>query len=158
LILPFILEQMHCLLKFYLSGTDVELNAYRSRLFQVLRDLLKNTPNDNMKNLIALHLIKVVPTQNVMELQQWLLKNQILGDNNQPLFQLTKEARYEVIKQIFRSKEYTRSAKQDKLINEMKKDFSDIDVINQIACEACLPEMEKKMQLWQDFKEGKKFN
>jgi hypothetical protein len=27
-------------------------------------------------------------------------------------------------------------------------DFSDVDVINQIACEACLPEMEKKTQLW----------
>jgi len=61
---------------------------------------------------------------------------------------LTKETRYEIIKTLYRSRELTRTAKSDRLSHEMGIDFSDVDVINQIACEACLPEMEKKTQLW----------
>jgi hypothetical protein len=40
----------------------------------------------------------------------------------------------------------------------MAIDFSDVDKMQKEACLACLPDMETKKKLFNDFVEGKRFN
>ncbi len=40
----------------------------------------------------------------------------------------------------------------------MKIQYSDIDVLNKLTCEACIPEIGFKTRLWDSYVEGKLLN
>jgi len=94
--------------------------------------------------MIATQLVRIAPPSKNLVLVQWLIKGEIFDDKSNTLFNLTKLTRYEILKQIYRAKDLSLNTKQDRLTHEMGIEFSDIDVLNQIACMACLPDREKK--------------
>ena len=57
--------------------------GYRNRLFTALFDLLKKAEEDQMKTLIVINLIKIAPPNIMPRVQQWLLRNSIIGDQNE---------------------------------------------------------------------------
>jgi hypothetical protein len=112
LIIPFILQTIHHLLKYYLSSSEHELNGFRSRLFDVLIDLVRSTKDEHFKSLIVFNLIKIAPPNKNLLMIEWFMRGDIFyGDITDSIFVLMKQNRYEILKQAYRARDLSNETK-----------------------------------------------
>jgi hypothetical protein len=89
---------------------------------------------------------------------QFVQRGSALVKNDVNHYLFTKSNRYQIIRHIIRSKKFSPIQKAEYINYESNIDFSDTDVLQRYAAEACLQEDEHKRKLWESYKSGKDFN
>ena len=82
-------------------------------------------------------------------LTTFLEAKSIKKDGREIEHKLNKSQRYRIIKKIFANKSVNLEEKETLLQAEMQIDYSDVDELQKIACQACIPDLANKEKLWE---------
>jgi hypothetical protein len=100
---------------------------------------------ESLKHTLSVYLLNACATEDKLDLLlSWLDKGYISNDLGMNIMSLTKQLRYLIIRRIYRSPRFSREGKEKYYQSEMTKNFSDTDVLNEYALNACLPESKGK--------------
>ena len=108
------------------------------QIFSVLMKKINGIESTSLRNLLLTQTIDFATTPIQKTMLVGVLeagKLPVLADS---FHTLTKTQRYMIIRQIWRSSDFTLDQKQAYLKAEMQIDYSDVDENQRIRCEACL--------------------
>lgn len=125
-------------------------DLYKS-LYTVYLDIARKMENPSLRNQLfdyAIHFGNSSSDQTDKQGLEEMLKAGQVECENGIVDKFTKKQRYSIIRGIYKNQNKTLEEKEEYLNVEMKIDYSDVDELRKLQCQACLPDDENKETLW----------
>jgi len=128
-------------------------DLYKS-LYAVYLDIAKKMENPSLRNQLFAYAIHFGNASSDEKDKQGLEEMQKAGqvecENGKP-HKFTKQQRYSLIRGIYKDPNKTLEEKEEYLKAEMQIDYSDVDELRKLQCQACLPDDANKEALWDQY-------
>lgn len=141
----------------YIEAEDRE--QLTAEAFDVLLKKTQTTSNHSLRNVIITNMLPLASTKaQTSQLKKFLKDKAIPLAKKGASHPLIKSQRYGILRSIFKDADIPQSEKDSLLAKEMKMDSSDVDELQKIRCQACLPTDENKAELWEAYIKKEKFS